>query len=80
MENLYNYYFGPLEKSNCNYYLILSIIAFVLFAVSLINTLFSTFKSGKLSTLTNNFYSVAILFLSYYVNRLLYSMCVGSLH
>ena len=76
METVY----GPLSKEYCIYYYILSIIGFILLIVVIISTLVIGITKQKSSI----FYMQMFLFcipygLMYFTNRLLYSMCSGSL-
>lgn len=76
-------YFTPLDKSSCVYFLILTIIFFVAFVVILFSqVLYIIFNFKKL---TSRSVLIRILFtfnllLGYFVNRLLYSICISSLH
>jgi hypothetical protein len=70
--------FGPLDQSYCNYFYYLEIIFFAVFV-------FMTGVSIK-TMLTKNKYDTMQLFLVvlqpltiYFINRLNYSMCIGSL-
>ena len=80
MNDLFNKLFGPLDVRYCDYFLILSIIGFVLLVILLLSSLVvgSTQKEGA------GFYlqviSVALGYvILYFQNRLLNSMCVASL-
>ena len=74
--------FTPLDKKYCNYFYYLSVISYfvVIFLVlSFVLMVVFHFKKVDLN-ISLNFISIIIsTFLSYFVNRLLYSMCVGSL-
>ena len=71
--------FAPLNRQYCDYFYILSIIFFIVFVFTTITCVMSLIgkKSMKLA-------DAAILItqplLLYFINRLYYSMCVGSLH
>ena len=73
-----NTLFGPLDKSYCNYFYYLEVLFFGIFV----------FTVGMVlkTLLTQKKYDPAQLFLvmlqpltMYFVNRLYYSMCIGSL-
>ena len=72
---------SPLEKFNCNYFYILSLFGFISFLTILSSFIYK--KNRNIFRRKNKFYILAYLLsmpLSiYYVNRLLYSMCVKSL-
>jgi hypothetical protein len=75
-------YFGPLDSSGCLYFLIITIIFFIgLVSVFISEVLFVINNYNKL-----NFRMVSAgililfnIFIAYFMNRLLYSMCVKSL-
>jgi len=75
-------YFGPLDKNSCLYFLILTVIFFIgLVSVLITEILYIIQNYNKL-----NFRMVSAgvvilfnIFLAYFVNRLMYSMCVKSL-
>ena len=73
-----NTLFGPLDKSYCNYFYYLEVLFFGIFVF--------TVGMALKTLLTQKKYDPAQLFLimlqpltMYFVNRLYYSMCVGSL-
>jgi hypothetical protein len=77
-----NKYFGPLNKSACLYFYILSIFFGFMFMIVLLGTiLFTVFKYNKTDKMffSHSFVILANTILGYFVNRLLYSMCIGSL-
>jgi len=76
-------YFGPLEKQHCFYFLIISVIFFLLLIVAIFSQMVWVFKNYK--QLNFRIFAGAIvmlfnLFLAYFVNRLLYTMCNQSLN
>jgi hypothetical protein len=82
MTELISMFFGPLNKSSCFYFLILTIIFFIglvllifseiLFIIQNLNKLdFKTISSGVILLFN--------IFIAYFVNRLLYTMCSKSL-
>ena len=82
MSDFMSNYFGPLDKSNCVYFLIISAIFFVLLVISIFGNLFILIKHYKkldFKTFTGGLVMVFNIFLAYFVNRLLYGMCIKSL-
>lgn len=75
-------YFGPLDKSNCVYFFIISVIFFILLVISIFGNLFVLIKDYKkldFKTITGGVVMTFNIFLAYFVNRLLYGMCTKSL-
>ena len=75
-------FFAPLTKDSCIYFLILSIFFFVILVFTLFADLFFIIKNFKV--LNIRFFQGGILilfnvFIAYFVNRLLYTMCARSL-
>ena len=72
-----NSFLAPYSKEYCMYFYILMIITFVFFVIALWQSLYSLFQGkiglGLAATLP------ITPFLLYFTNRLMYSMCVGSL-
>ena len=82
MSDFMTNYFGPLDKSSCVYFLIISGIFFVLLVVAIFSNLLWLIKNYKqlnLRILTGGVVMLFNIFLAYFVNRLLYSMCNKSL-
>lgn len=83
MESLSNTYFGPLSKKWCNYFYFFSVFFFVVFSISLIlmiGTLVMNYKKVNITIILNAVLLLFNSFIVYFVNRLLYSVCVNSLH
>ena len=81
MSDLMNSLYGPLSAKYCLYFYILSVIMFLTFIFSLGNILLKLVRQ-KSSDGTNMLLHINILisaFVGYFTNRLMYSMCVGSL-
>ena len=75
-------YFGPLNKDSCVYFLIISVIFFILLVVALFTQLLwvvKNFKHLNFRILTGGIVMLFNIFLAYFVNRLLYTMCTKSL-
>ena len=82
MSNFLSGYFDPLDKSSCIYFLIISIIFFVGLIILIVNEIyFIAMNLNKVSfrMLSAGFIVIFNIFLAYFVNRLLYTMCVKSL-
>ena len=77
-----NYLFGPLDKSYCVYFYILSILFFISFIISLITVhiyLYKNYRKLNYSIISTGFISFFNLLLLYFVNRLLHTMCIKSI-
>ena len=78
MSDLMSTYFGPLDKSSCVYFLIISAIFLVLLVVAIFSNiiwLIKNYKQLNLRILTGGVLLTFNIFLAYFVNRLLYTMC-----
>ena len=81
MADLMNKLYGPLPVKYCIYFYIMSVILFLSFLFLLGNLLLKMFRR-KMDD-TNMLLQLNVLismFIAYFTNRLLYSMCAGSLH
>jgi hypothetical protein len=82
----FDYLFSPLSKEYCTYFYILSMFFYVLLVIFILLSLgyliknFNNLKDIKFVLLIYGIQVIVSLFLSYFVNRLLYSICVNSLH
>ena len=82
----FNYLFSPLSKEYCAYFYILSIFFYVVLVIFILLSLgyliknYNNLKDIKFILLIYGIQVIVSLFLSYFVNRLLYSICVNSLH
>ena len=68
--------FGPMSKTNCDYFLLLSMIGAL---VMLLTLVFSIFRYKKNKSLLIVVLSILQPFVIYFQNRLLYNMCVNSI-
>jgi len=76
MQNL----FGPLSKQYCLYFYLLSIICFVYFIIIIVMTLFIGITKRKdLDFYFYMFASALAYGIFYFQNRILHTMCVGSI-
>lgn len=82
MSDLMSNYFGPLDKNSCVYFLVISVIFFILLVIAIFTQLFWFFNNNKqlnFRILTGGLVMLFNIFLAYFVNRLLYTMCTKSL-
>lgn len=82
MSGLMTRFFGPLDKSSCVYFLVISVIFFIALVILLGNEIIYIIQNiGKLNSrfVTNGFIIIFNVFVAYFVNRLLYTMCNKSL-
>jgi len=82
MANLMSTYFGPLDKGACVYFFIISVIFFIaliLVSISELIFLFQNFKKINFRMFMNGIIILFNIFLAYFVNRLLNTMCTKSL-
>jgi hypothetical protein len=74
-----NMLYGPLPVKYCLYYYIMSVIMFLSFIVVLGNLLFNLIRRKSDGTMILQLNLIITIFIGYFTNRLLYSMCAGSL-
>jgi len=82
MSSLFQTFFGPLDKNACVYFFILTFFFFLVLVLTLISELFflvKHYKSLNLKMFTSGILILANIFLAYFVNRLMYTMCMKSL-
>jgi hypothetical protein len=80
MTDLMNTLFGPLSRDYCDYFFILSVFGFILLAVLLISTLLVGITKRKGSEFYLQTLSIAVGYaIFYFQNRLLHSMCAGTI-
>ncbi len=78
MSDLMTKFFGPLDKSACVYFLIISVLFFISLIILLATELLYIVKNiNKLNfrAITSGLIIVFNVFIAYFVNRLLYTMC-----
>ena len=74
--------FTPLDKKYCNYFYYLSVIAYCFFIFMVLSLVWGLIFHSKKFDLYISLNSISIIistFLSYFVNRLMYSMCIKAL-
>ena len=82
MSNLLTLIYGPLDKSACNYFLIISVMFFLALIILLGTEIIYILKNfGRLNfrTISSGVIILFNVFIAYFVNRLLYTMCNKSL-
>ena len=82
MSNFMNMYFGPLDKQSCFYFLFLAMLAFVVLIFTIFGEIIYVIKNYKeinFRTFSNGILLLFNIFIAYFVNRLLYTMCSKSL-
>lgn len=81
MDKFMNQYFGALGKESCVYFYVMSIIfgiSFVMGLISFIAYLVANIKKLDKHMAFMGLHSLITVFLVYFVNRLLHTMCVNS--
>ena len=78
MSDLMTSFFGPLDKSACFYFFIISALFFISLVILFtteIYYLIKNFGKIKLVNVINGLIILFNMFIAYFVNRLLYTMC-----
>jgi hypothetical protein len=74
--------YGPLDKQACVYFMFLTVVFFIILVLTLLSEVFFLIKNYKNITRGNIVTGILMsinIFIVYFVNRLLYNMCVKSL-
>ncbi len=82
MTELMSMFIGPLNKNACVYFLILTIIFFIgliLVSVNEFYFIITNLNRLNLKMISYGFIVIFNIFIAYFVNRLLYTMCSKSL-
>lgn len=82
MSNFMSNYFGPLSKEYCLYFYFMSILFFILFLLSFLGIATAALYNPKSINIMFGVNSVMLLFnvwIVYFINRLLNTMCTSSL-
>ena len=81
MADMMNTLFGPLDRKYCDYFYILSIFGFVLLVILLLTSLMVGISKRKGLDFYMQTISIALGYaIFYFQNRLLHSMCVGTMN
>lgn len=78
MSNFKHSFFGPLDKSACVYFLIISVLFFISLILLLgteILYIVKNFNKLNFRTVSSGIIILFNVFIAYFVNRLLYTMC-----
>lgn len=78
MSDLMTSFFGPLDKSACVYFLIISVLFFISLIMLLGTEIVYIVRNlGRLNfrTVSSGIIILFNVFIAYFVNRLLYTMC-----
>ena len=81
MSDFMSTYFGPLDKSSCSYFLFLSVIFFGILVFALIAEIYFTitnFRQLNFRIVSHSLLLLLNFFIVYFVNRLMYTMCIKS--
>lgn len=78
MQDLANYFFGPIGVQYCNYFYILTVLTFFILVIALVQLVVDLLTKGKINYLLR-FGIIFQALLLYFVNRLFYTMCVSAL-
>jgi hypothetical protein len=76
MDKINNIFFSPLSKKYCVYFYWISVAMFIALVSMIITGIISLFVMGYKAKLSTILFNIFIVFLGYFQNRLLYSMCV----
>lgn len=82
MSDFMTTYFGPLDKQSCIYFLFLSMLFFAVLIFTIISEalfLIRRYKELDFRVFTSGVLLLFNVFIAYFVNRLLYTMCSKSL-
>lgn len=74
-----NSLFGPLGPKYCDYFYFLTIFFFVIFVITTVTVLMKCLNKKSGLKLTDCFILITQPLMLYFINRLYYSMCLGSL-
>ena len=81
MDDTMNTLFGPLDRKYCDYFYLLSIMGFVLLVVLLVSSILVGITKRKGVDFYMQSISIALGYaIFYFQNRLLYSMCAGTMN
>ena len=81
MSDLMTLFFGPLDKSACVYFFIISVLFFIFF-ILLIGSEFiyilNNYNKLNFKTFSGGLIILFNMFIVYFVNRMLYTMCISA--
>lgn len=82
MSNLTTALFGPLDKGACSYFLLITVLFFISLVLVLGSEIVYIYQNAhrvSFRMISNGFLIAFNIFVAYFVNRLLYTMCSKSL-
>lgn len=80
MESYLDYFFGPLPEYYCLYFYAVSVFAFVIAVIALLNIVYLLFSKGPKNQLMGAYFMLFLVyFVLYFQNRLLNTMCEKAL-
>lgn len=82
MTDYMSLFFGPISKRGCMYFFLTTVIFFVMLVLIFFSELIFAYQNyGRLNfrIISNGLLILFNIFLTYFVNRLLYNMCTNSL-
>lgn len=80
MDNMLDTLFGPLDKRFCNYFYILSVIGMAMLFIFVVSALLVGITKRKGLEYYMQMFTVVVGYgLFYFQNRLLHSMCAGTM-
>jgi hypothetical protein len=82
MNDLMSKLFSPLDKGACVYFLIITMIFYIMLLLTFLGEIWFAIKNYKqlnFKVVSNGVLLLFNIFIAYFVNRLLYSMCSKSL-
>ena len=74
--------YGPLDKQAGVYFMFLTVVFFIILVLTLLSEVFfliKNYKNIKRENIVTGILMLINIFVVYFVNRLLYNMCVNSL-
>lgn len=78
-DTLYDILFGALDRKWCVWYLWLEILLFIWGTIIFVGALFALIKTQNFTKTLPAFLYAFYVFLGYFVNRLLHTMCVRAI-
>ena len=82
MSDFINFISGPLDKQSCLYFFACTMLFFIILVLAFFAEIFIVFKNFKNINRMHIINAILMLFnifVAYFVNRLLYTMCTKSL-
>ena len=82
MKQFMDDYFGPLSREYCGYFYFLSVMFGFLFVFSILSIVYTVvlhYKKINAMFVANSLVLLINLFLAYFTNRLMHTMCVKSI-